>query len=65
MKPLNPLKNKFWLGYCTAVCVTSLVQDALGPEGVAARWIDARITVPLALTGLVAVLVFVSKKETP
>lgn len=61
MNPLNPMKNKFWLGYFAAVCVTSLVQDALGPEGVAARWLDARITVPLALTGLLAVLVLLRR----
>lgn len=49
-------KRYFWIGFVTAVCVTSLVHDALGPELALGLWVDWRITVPLALAGLMATL---------
>lgn len=47
--------SRFNLGFLTAVFVTSLVQDALGKEYLVRNWIDSRVTVPLALAGLVLV----------
>lgn len=47
--------SRFNLGFLTALFVNSLVQDALGKEYLLKNWVDAKITLPLALVGLVLV----------
>jgi hypothetical protein len=55
----------------TYACVSSLVQDMFGLDGwvahVKASWIDAKVTVPLAIVGLLLVVVNIvmDKRERP
>lgn len=50
-----------WVGFLVSGAVDSLIADARGLEGhlahVREHWVDARITLPLAIAALVAALV--------
>jgi hypothetical protein len=54
--------NPFWRGVITYGAVTSLIQDSMGKEEYLRRvetgWIDASITVPIALLALLYVFIW-------
>lgn len=60
MSALSVTTRSFHAGVVFAICIESLVQDALGREGyiavVRAHWISGWITVPIALVGLTLAL---------
>ncbi len=51
------MNKNFWYGFFANACAMSLLQDAYGKERylkmVEDSWIDWKITVPLALFGLI------------
>lgn len=53
--------GSFWRGFVACWAVTSLIQDYIGKEAYLKKieegWIDASITVPIAITVLMYVLV--------
>lgn len=51
------MSNEFWRGVVAALCVSSLGQDVMGREWVASHWLSSSISVPLALLGLLFVVV--------
>lgn len=47
---------RYWSGFLSAMCVTSLAQDVLGLDWLLAHaWVAPEVTVPAALAGLLLV----------
>lgn len=61
------MKDGFWNGIMTYACVSSLIQDMFGLDGwvahIRASWIDAKFTVPLAIIGLLLVLINIANEK--
>lgn len=59
--------NKFWAGWISYGAIRSLIQDYWGPDKmiqmVKEDWIDASITVPLALAMIIISICLYFKEE--
>lgn len=61
------MNSKFWIGFWTYGCISSLIKDFYGKEYylqlVDQKWIDSKYTIPIAGTALAFLIIQLWKKN--